>query len=114
MPQMANFGFWLRGQNVVSPRGEISSIPENVHFLSRNPYGTDTQLAAKWTLKNYLMYHPLPPANTTIMAMDYLIVLADYDFAEQNIVLAPNEEMDEEHERRLMEALRELGVANWN
>jgi hypothetical protein len=38
MPQVANFGIWLRGKNVVSPTiGEISSIPENVHFPSRNP-----------------------------------------------------------------------------
>ena len=37
MPQVPNFGFWLRGQNVVSPIGEISSIPENLHFPSRYP-----------------------------------------------------------------------------
>ena len=37
------------GQNVVSPKGEIFSIPENVHFPSRNPQGPDTQFAPKWT-----------------------------------------------------------------
>ena len=57
-------GFWLSGQNVVSPRGEISSFPENVHFPSKNPSGTDTQFAAKRTPKNYLMYHSTPPSSS--------------------------------------------------
>ena len=51
------FGFWLRGQNVGSPIVGISSIPENVHFPWRNPSGTDTKFVAKWTPKNYSMYH---------------------------------------------------------
>ena len=49
---------WLlaEGENVVSPIGEISCIPENVHFPSRNPKGTDAQFAAKRTPKNFLMF----------------------------------------------------------
>ena len=41
----------------MSPKVEISSIPENVHFPSRNPSGTATQFAAKWTPENYFIYH---------------------------------------------------------
>ena len=41
----------------MNPMGEISSMPENVHFLSSHPSGTDAKFAAKWTPKNYIMYH---------------------------------------------------------
>ena len=35
--QMANIWLLAEGQNVVSPTKEISSMPENVDFHSRNP-----------------------------------------------------------------------------
>ena len=47
MPQVANFGFWLRDQHVVSPIAEISCIPENVHFPSRNPSDTRHSICGK-------------------------------------------------------------------
>ena len=42
--------------------GEISSIPENVHFPSEKiPHTQDTQFAAKWTPKNHVLYHSTRP-----------------------------------------------------
>ena len=46
----------------MGPIGEIISIPENVHFPSRNLYETDTQFAAKCTPQNYLIFHSTPAA----------------------------------------------------
>ena len=68
IPQMANFfGFWLRSQNVVSPIGEISSIPEDVHFPSRNPWDRHPKCSkiATQRLINVPLYRCHSPAQRT-------------------------------------------------
>ena len=55
IPQMVDVALLAEGQNVMSPIGEIFSIPANVHLPSRNPQGTATQFSAKWTPPHYFM-----------------------------------------------------------